>query len=64
MTNKDNDQTSSALSGLIPAGRVGGVVAVPGSGVPLGGYRWYTVGTVRAVGPWTVDSPVGALVGP
>ena len=44
--------------------RVGGVVAVPGSGVPLGGYRWYTVGTVRAVGPWTVDSPVGALVGP
>ena len=32
--------------------------------VPLGGYRWYTVGTVRAVGPWTVDSPVGALVGP
>ena len=40
------------------------VVAVPGSGVPLGGYRWYTVGTVRAVGPWTVDSPVGALVGP
>ena len=40
------------------------LVAVPGSGVPLGGYRWYTVGTVRAVGPWTVDSPVGALVGP
>ena len=28
---KDNDQTSSALSGLIPAGRVGGVVAVRGT---------------------------------